>query len=399
MPLLQNQFNNLNCCVLIPTYNNASRLVAVLTDVLKYTESVLVVNDGSTDSTKEILSNYPQIEVVNFQTNKGKGKAMLAGMARAGELGFSFAISIDSDGQHLAKDLHLFLDKLAEKPDTLIVGARNMESEGIPGGSSFGHKFSNFWFKLETGKALPDTQSGFRLYPLKEINSRRFYTSRYEFEIESLVRLSWAGVEIDWVHIEVLYPKDRISHFRKFWDFFRISLLNTVFVLIALLWIKPRDLYRSIRKGEAKKIILEQILRTQDSNLKMATAIGFGIFMGIFPIWGFQMLTAVFLAAFFRLNKAVVLIAANISIPPVIPFLLYLSFLTGSLILNQTISIDFDPQFDMKNIRSNLFQYYIGAVVFASIAGIVGGLFSYLLLLIFRYDGKTVIKSEKINLD
>jgi glycosyltransferase involved in cell wall biosynthesis len=396
MRLLQDKFDILKCCVLIPTYNNAAKLPAVLEDVLKYTDSVIVVNDGSTDNTADILSGYDQLTILNLQVNKGKGKAMLAGMTKAEDLGFDYAISIDSDGQHLAKDLHLFLDKLEEKPGVMLVGARNMTSEGIPGGSSFGHKFSNFWYNLETGNALPDTQSGFRLYPLKEINSRRFYTSRYEFEIESLVRLDWAGVEVDWVPIEVLYPEDRISHFRKFWDFFRISILNTVFVLISLLWIKPRDLYRSIKRGEVKKIIREQILRTQDSNRRMAIAIGFGIFMGIFPVWGFQMLIAVFLASFFRLNKIIVLAAANISIPPVIPVLLYFSFVMGGLILNQSSPLEFNPQFGFENIKNNLFQYYIGAVIFASLTGVISGFISYFLLIAFRkeIDKKPFAKEE-----
>ena len=397
MPKLQTQFDTLKCCVLIPTYNNAAKLPTVLDDVLKYTESVLVVNDGSTDNTTDILSKYDQLTILNLPTNKGKGKAMLAGMAKAEELGFDYAISIDSDGQHLAKDLHLFLDKLEEKPGVMLVGARNMTSDGIPGGSSFGHKFSNFWYKLETGNALPDTQSGYRLYPLKEINSRHFYTSRYEFEIESLVRLDWASVEVDWVPIEVIYPDDRITHFRKFWDFLRISLLNTVFVLIALLWIKPRDLYRSIKRGEARKIIREQILRTQDSNLKMAIAIGFGIFMGIFPVWGFQMLIAVFLASLFRLNKAIVLVAANISIPPVIPVLLYFSFVMGGLILNQSSHLDFNPQFDFENIKNDLFQYYIGAVVFAALSGLLSGIVSYFLLNFFRNEINTESPSGKVS--
>jgi len=393
MPLLQNQFDTLKCCVLIPTYNNAGKLSAVLDDILNYTLSIVVINDGSTDNTAEILNKYSQLTVVSFPTNKGKGKAMLAGMAKAEEMGFKYAISIDSDGQHLAKDLHLFLEKLEQESDIMLVGARNMESDGIPEGSSFGHKFSNFWYKLETGNALPDTQSGYRLYPLKEINSMRFYTSRYEFEIESLVRLSWAGVKIDSVPIEVLYPEDRVTHFRKFWDFFRISILNTILVIIALLWIKPRDLFRSIKKGDTKKILKEQILRTQDSNLKMAVAIGFGIFMGIFPVWGFQMLLAVFLASIFRLNKVIVLVAANISIPPVIPILLYLSFITGGLLLNQSSHINFSPQFDFDNVKNDLFQYYLGAVVFAGIAGVLSGVVSYFLLIAFRKEINTELPS------
>jgi len=386
MPSLQHKFDTAKCCVLVPTFNNALKLRAVLDDILHYTHSVLVINDGSTDNTLQILANYPEIKVVSLPKNVGKGSALLTGMREAEVMGYEAAISMDSDGQHLAKDLEAFLNKLEEKPNGLFIGARNMQADGIPGGSSFGHRFSNFWYKVETGKTLPDTQSGYRLYPVKEINKRRFFTSRYEFEIESLVRLDWASIPVDWVPIDVLYPEDRITHFRKFWDFFRISLLNTVLVLIALFWIKPRDLYRRIQGGQMKQIIQEQILRTQDSNTKMALAIGFGVFMGIFPVWGFQMLIAVFLAALFKLNKAIVLVAANISIPPVIPVILYLSYVTGGLILGQSVRIDFSPQFNFESFGNNLLQYYLGAVVFSVIAGLFATLVSYVLLMLFRKD-------------
>lgn len=163
-------------------------------------------------------------------------------------------------------------------------------------------------------------------------------------------------------------------------------MLKSVLDFFSSLFLKPLSFYRSIKKGDLKKKIQEQVLRTQDSNVKMATAIGFGIFMSIFPIWGFQMLVAIFLAAFFRLNKVIVLIAANISIPPIIPLLLHLSFLTGGFLLNQSSNINFSPEFDFANIKNDLFQYYIGAVIFASVVGLFSGLISYILLMIFRKE-------------
>ncbi|MDA3905836.1 MAG: DUF2062 domain-containing protein [Bacteroidales bacterium] len=149
---------------------------------------------------------------------------------------------------------------------------------------------------------------------------------------------------------------------------------------------KPRDLYRRIKSGELKKIFREQILHAQDSNLKIAASIGFGIFMSIFPIWGFQTLAAIFLAIFFRLNKAIVIIAVNISIPPVIPVFLYISFIIGGLLLNQSVNIAYDKQFDFKNIQNDLVQYYFGAIIFAIISGIIIGLISYFLLLLFKKE-------------
>ncbi len=382
---LNNRFKDLKTLVLIPTYNNAPKLRGVLDEVLKFTSSVLLVNDGSTDETREILAEFQEISTLHYDKNQGKGMALKKGLDWAISHQFSYAISMDSDGQHLASDLVKFLDKIEEEPNAMIIGARNMETaEGVPGGSSFGHRFSNFWFQLETGVKLPDTQSGFRLYPLAQLQGIRFFTTRYEFEIESIVRLSWKGVPMIWVPIKVEYPEDRITHFRKFWDFFRISLLNTVLVLIALLWIKPRDLFRRIRNGEIKKIILDEVLRNKDSNATIAKSIGFGVFMGIFPIWGFQMLIAVAIAIPLKLNKAVTLIAANISIPPFIPFILYFSFLMGALLLGGSALPELSNNLSLEDIKKDLLQYYLGAVVFSVIAGLLVGFGSYFLLKSWR---------------
>src|SRR5690606_8563116 len=128
------------------------------------------------------------------------------------------------------------------------IGARNMKQAGIPGKSSFGNRFSNFWFKVETGINVPDTQSGFRLYPVARMKTMRFFTRKYEFEIEVLVRCAWKGIKIDSVPVSVYYApeEERVSHFRPFIDFFRIGLLNTVLVLIAFLYVKPRKFFQSL---------------------------------------------------------------------------------------------------------------------------------------------------------
>lgn len=382
---LNPKFEELKTLVLIPTYNNAPKLRGVLDSILELTSHVLVVNDGSTDETSQILEEYENIFTLQYEKNQGKGIALKKGLDWAIKRDYRYAISMDSDGQHLASDLEKFLDKVTEEPESMIIGARNMDTaEGVPGGSSFGHKFSNFWFQLETGKKLPDTQSGFRLYPLSQIKNMRFYTTKYEFEIESIVRLSWRGVKMLWVPITVEYPEDRITHFRKFWDFFRISILNSVLVLIALLWIKPRDLFRRIAKGELKQILLDEVLKTKDSNSKIAKSIGFGVFMGIFPVWGFQMLIAVGLAIPLKLNKAITLIAANISIPPMIPFILYFSFLTGALLLGGSALPELSVELSFEDIKGDLVQYYTGAVVFAIISGLVAGLVSWFMLKSWR---------------
>ena len=241
-------FKALKCCVLIPTYNNATTVAKVIEDVLHYSDDVCVVNDGSTDNTDDILHHYPTLKVHCYDHNRGKGWALRQGFEFAREKGYEYAITIDSDGQHYADDIPVFLEALENEKNSIFIGARNMNQSSVPGKSSFGNKISNFWFKFETGIKLADTQSGYRLYPIKALEGMQFFTIKYEFEIEVIVRAAWSGINVKCVPIKVYYPPadERISHFRPFQDFSRISVLNTILVTITLLWIKPRNHLRSL---------------------------------------------------------------------------------------------------------------------------------------------------------
>ncbi|HEY0261595.1 MAG TPA: glycosyltransferase family 2 protein [Chitinophagales bacterium] len=240
--------NEINICVLIPTYNNSGTVAQVIADVQQFTNNIIVVNDGSTDNTKRILADISDITVMNFAQNQGKGKALREGFKRATELGFTHAITLDSDGQHKASDLPIFFSTIAQKPNALFIGARNMNQENVPGTSSFGHKFSNFWFKFETGIDAPDTQSGYRAYPIYLLKNTRFFTTKYEFEIEVIVRAAWKKIPIEFLPINVYYPpqEERISHFRKVPDFTRISILNTLLVTFAILYFKPKKFIENL---------------------------------------------------------------------------------------------------------------------------------------------------------
>src|ERR1041384_1201305 len=206
LEIIDEKFKALKICVVIPTYNNAGTLAGIIEDVAKYTQQVIVVNDGSTDVTLLIVQSYPFVQLVSYPVNRGKGWALRKGFEYAVSLNYNYAITIDSDGQHFAKDIPAFIEKLENAPNSIIVGSRNMDQVAIPGKSSFGHKFSNFWFKVETGIDCPDTQSGFRLYPLQSLKDIRFVTRKYEFEIEVLVRGAWTGIGIDSVPVTVYYP-------------------------------------------------------------------------------------------------------------------------------------------------------------------------------------------------
>ena len=392
-PMVSDKFNECGACVIIPTYNNAATLTAVIEDVAAYTKNIIVVNDGSTDETLAIVEKFAFVKLVSYAANAGKGWALRKAFAFANELKYKYAITIDSDGQHFAKDLPAFIEKLLEAPGAIIIGARNMEQASVPGKSSFGHKFSNFWFKVETGISSPDTQSGYRLYPIYLLKDIGFITRKYEFEIEVLVRAAWKGVQILSVPVSVYYPPaaERISHFRPFKDFTRISILNTFLVLIAFLYIKPRDFFRAIfKKGKWKVFVHDHLLHSPYTDFNKSLSIAFGIFMGIVPIWGFQLIVGIFLAVLFRLNKVLVIIAANISIPPMIPIIIFLSFKAGIFWMGEHAgSLAFSRSITLSSIQQNLQQYIYGSITLAILAGVAAGLFTFVLLKIFKRKAVT----------
>lgn len=375
-------FQLYKCCVVIPTYNNEGTLKGVIQDVLQYTENVIVVNDGATDNTGEILASFAdQLQVIKHEENQGKGMALRHAFKYAQEQGYDYVITIDSDGQHFASDLPLFLKEIERNPGTLVIGARNMTQENVPGKSSFGNKFSNFWYQVETGIKLEDTQSGYRLYPVYKMDKIRYLTRRFEFEVEVIVKAAWKGIPVKNIPIKVHYEpgKKRITHFRPFIDFTRISILNTWLVTLALLYYIPVRFIKSLTRENIRNFIKKNLLNPDEPIRRKAFSIGFGVFMGIFPVWGYQLLLGLTLTHFLKLNKALFVVAANISIPPMIPFIIYGSYKTGAfLVAEPRNDLFFHSGIDFDNIKANLFQYLAGAVALAAIMGLLATLLTFL---------------------
>ena len=225
--------------LIVPTYNNAGTLEEVLVRCQKQGLPLLVVDDGSTDGTPEILSRLG-VKTLTHPVNRGKGRALKTAFQYALTEGYSYAITLDSDGQHFPEDIPALLAQKGE--NTLVVGSRNQK--GADGGGSFANRFSNFWFRLYTGVPLPDTQTGYRLYPLKRLPTLKLLSARYEAELTLLVFSAWKGIKLKPVPVQVAYPEDRVSHFRPGADFLRISLLNTALLFASLFYGWPRTLLR-----------------------------------------------------------------------------------------------------------------------------------------------------------
>lgn len=243
-------------CTVIPTYNNEGTIEEVVERTLLQCADVIVVNDGCTDSTPDLLAQLAdiydgQLHVVTLNRNKGKGSALKAGFREARKLGFAYAITLDADGQHYPEDIQLMLKANQQNPGALIVGERqHLEEAERSGGSKFANSFSNFWFCVQTGRRLNDTQTGYRLYPLRKLHFMWLLTSRYEAEVELLVFSAWNGVKLVSTPVNVFYPpkEERVSHFRPVLDFTRISILNTILCVLAICYGYPRTLLRQLMR-------------------------------------------------------------------------------------------------------------------------------------------------------
>lgn len=375
------KLKNAGCVVVIPTYNNCGTILKVVDEVSLYSSDIIVVNDGSTDQTDELLAKRESLIYIAYAKNRGKGYALQTGLKKATELGFRYAITIDADGQHYPDDIPLFIDEIERNPDSLLVGARNLSADNMPGKNTFANKFSNFWFKIETGISMADTQSGYRLYPLSRIRNMHFITPRYEFELEIIVKSAWRGIEVKNVPVKVFYPAadERVSHFRPLQDFTRISILNTFLVVAALLYYYPVKFFKALTWKNFKIFIHDHVTHSSDSNMQISLSVTLGIFFGIIPIWGYQMVAAGVAAHLFKLNKVIAIAASNISIPPMIPFILYGSVRMGELIL------DHPSRFTLSNISidtiaSSMYQYVLGSILLAIASSIALGVITLVVL-------------------
>jgi uncharacterized protein (DUF2062 family) len=327
-------------CVLIPVYNHAATLMDVVRAARRHVP-VLVVDDGSTDGADALLAAEPGIAFLRLPRNEGKGAALRAGFARAAEMGYTHAITMDADGQHLADDLPAFAEACRRDPAVFWVGIRDLKGSGAPRVRRFTNAFSNFWFWVETGLAFSDTQCGFRCYPLAMTRHLAVRSGRYAYELEMLVRAAWSDVPLRPVPVRVDYlrPQSQRSHFHPAADFLRISLLNTRLVIQAFFLPRLVRALQSRRELEGQPFgrrarMLARLVFTENADTpgRLAGSVGLGLFCGIAPIWGFQMMTAAVLAHAARLNKAIAMAASNISVPVLIPFILFASFCLGHLL-------------------------------------------------------------------
>jgi glycosyltransferase involved in cell wall biosynthesis len=207
------------CAAVIPCFNESASIAPLVVAVRRHLPTVVVVDDGSTDSTA-ILAGTAGATVVNHARNLGKGAALRTGLGHALMQGFDWAFTLDGDGQHTPDDLPAFLRCANQTGAVLIVGNRLHNARAIP----WVRRQVNCWMSRQlsrrAGKSLPDSQCGFRLIHLAAWAGLPLKTQHFEVESETLMAFLAAKREVAFVPIQVLYPS-RSSHIHPVADALR----------------------------------------------------------------------------------------------------------------------------------------------------------------------------------
>ena len=391
--------DEISVLLVIPTFNNHSSLREIVSGALKSCLNTLVVDDGSTDSTLETIKHIPVV-VIKHPQNMGKGRAVLSGANWADGQGYSHIITIDADGQHNPDDIPKFLDKIKEKPLSIIVGTRDFESGPVPESSVFGRKFSNFWVRVSSGSSIADSQSGFRAYPLDVLNKVKCHSLRYNFEVEILVRAVWAGIILSSLDISVDYNEatTKASHFRPFMDNFRISLTYTRLVLRNFFPWPHKILFGQTQHEKAVNFFLHPIrgmksLAMENSTPKqIALAVTVGIFLATLPLLAAHSVTIVFVATRLKLNRLIALNVSHLCAPPFVPAL---AVELGYYLRNGRFLTEFTMQTLGYEALQRFWDYLLGAVVLAPFLALFAGGIAYLIVRFFKdRNGKPVRREE-----
>jgi hypothetical protein len=223
--------------ILIPSYNPGAKVLETVHAARAHWNPVWVVTDGSTDGTPDLLQSLAAedsgLKVIKLSANVGKGAAVLHGLDRAAAVGFTHALTMDSDGQHPAELIGAFMSESMRYPDRMVLGMPVFDASA-PRLRVKGRKVSNWWANIETlWSGIGDSLFGFRVYPigaLRTVMHRQIWMRRFDFDAEAVVRLCWRGVKPVNVAAPVRYftpAEGGVSHFRYWRDNVLLTWMHT----------------------------------------------------------------------------------------------------------------------------------------------------------------------------
>lgn len=193
----------MNIFIVLPAHNEAKRIESVLEDLKHANLPIVVVDDGSKDSTFEKAKKSHAI-VLRHKINLGKGAAIRTGCEAAISMGAEVIIMMDADGQHKAEDLPKFIDKIQSGKFDVVFGSRNMNL-GIPLVRFLGNKFASVLISLLFGIYISDLISGYRALTKKAYIQMNLRSSDYGIETEMVIKTAKQKLRYCEIPIETIY--------------------------------------------------------------------------------------------------------------------------------------------------------------------------------------------------
>ncbi len=201
--------NTENVYIVIPAKDEGTRVGAVITKILEEGfQNIIVVNDGSTDNTKEVATTLGAT-VLNHRICMGAGAATQTGMDYAIRCGAKIVVTIDGDNQHCPTDIKSLIKTMRKEQVDVVIGSRFLNKENsVPKVRVLFNKIGNVFTGILTGLFVTDSQSGFKAMHTRFVEKTKINLNGYEFctEIIHLIKLNRASFAE--VPIKVTYTKD-----------------------------------------------------------------------------------------------------------------------------------------------------------------------------------------------
>ncbi|MCF6324791.1 MAG: glycosyltransferase family 2 protein [Gammaproteobacteria bacterium] len=219
-------------CVIIPVYNHPEKIKSVIDRISRDGFPTIIVDDGCLEPCKgivaELAATEPNILLLRFDVNRGKGAAVCDGLRAALDQGYTHALQVDADGQHDLGDIRKFMDIAEQHPASVVTGVRI--AKNAPRGRRLGRKLTDVWVWINTlSFSIKDSMCGYRLYPLSStvaLIDKVKICERMDFDTDILVRLCWENLDIRQIKTRVIYDDNISSHFDILNDNVRISRMH-----------------------------------------------------------------------------------------------------------------------------------------------------------------------------
>jgi uncharacterized protein (DUF2062 family) len=380
--------------IVAPTYDNARTLRGVLDGLAGTGLPTVVVDDGCTDDSNATLFAWSAEDprrrhLVTHPRNRGKAQAMQTGFDVARKLGFTHALTFDTDGQHDARDVQPIVDVARAHPRAMVIGTRSRDISGYPTGSLVGRWVSNTLVRWESGAVADDTQCGLRVYPLNELATVPSYSDRFGYETEIVTRFAWAGGQIAQAPIRCVYDVagGRTSHFRPWLDSFKATAMHMRLLARSMTpWPVPKTMPNASDYGTVAERLARwfnpvrtwrQLRSDPSARQSLPRALAAGIVVAALPLYGLKTVICLPLAKVLRSSPWVVIASSSLfNTPPVGPFVALAAIVTGHYVLHgsapTTSSYDLSAPHFWRTFGQIGVEWVVGGLVVGATLGAIG---------------------------